>query len=231
MELGPLLALVGLLFVKEAGVPIPIPGDLLVLGAGVAAAADGAVAPVELGAILAAGFAGGSLQFILVRGALRGRLLALLALVGVPRDRLDRLAEWLRRRGARGVAIARATPGLRIGAIGASGIAALPFPAFLAGLVVGNTVFVGGHFVLGFIIGAPALDLVRAAGGAAAATVAFVALAAIGVVAWAWLRRSRRARTGLASLGAWTEASCPACLAIGLVGVAAGDTAAVSGSA
>jgi membrane protein DedA with SNARE-associated domain len=229
MDLGPLLGLIGLLFVKEAGLPIPIPGDLLVLGAGVAAAADGATAPVELAAILAAGFLGGSVQFLLVRGALRGRVLAILTRVGVSRERLDRLAEWLRRRGIRGVAIARATPGLRIGAISASGIAALPFPVFLAGLVAGNTLFVGGHFALGFVLGAPALELVRGAGGVAVAIVAFVALAFVGAAGWTWLRRRRRA--GLPSVGAWAEAACPACLAISLVGGAAGDTAAVSRSA
>jgi membrane protein DedA with SNARE-associated domain len=229
MELGPLLGLLGLLFVKEAGLPIPIPGDLLVLGAGVAAAADGAIAPLELAAILAVGFLGGSVQFLLVRGALRGRVLAVLTRVGVSRERLDRLAEWLRRRGVRGVAVARATPGLRIGAISASGIAALPYPVFLAGLVAGNTLFVGGHFALGFVLGAPALEIVRGAGGVAVGVIAFAALAIVGAVGWSWLRRRRRA--GLPSAGAWAEASCPACLAISLVAGAAGDTAAVSGSA
>jgi membrane protein DedA with SNARE-associated domain len=235
MDLGPLIGLVGLLFVKEAGVPIPIPGDLLVLGAGVAAAADGALAPAELGAILVAGFVGGSLQFLLVRGALRGPLLGVLARVGVSRERLDRLADWLRRRGIRGVAVARATPGLRIGAISASGLAALPFPVFLGGLIAGNTVFVGGHFALGFVVGAPALELIRNLGGVAIGVVAFVALAAIGAAGWAWLRRGR-ARAGavptgaLPSAGSWTEAACPACLAISLVG-GPGDTAAMSGPA
>ncbi len=229
MELAPLLGLLGLLFVKEAGLPIPIPGDLLVLGAGVAAAADGAIAPLELIAILAAGFLGGSIQFLLVRGALRARALAILTRLGVSRERLDRLAEWLRRRGVRGVAIARATPGLRIGAISASGIAALPFPTFLAGLVAGNTLFVGGHFALGFVLGAPALELIRSAGGLATAIVGFVALALIGAAGWAWLRRRRQA--GLPSAGAWAEASCPACLAISVVTGAAADTATVSGSA
>jgi membrane-associated protein len=223
MDLGPLVGLVGLLFVKEAGVPIPIPGDLLVLGAGVAATADGALAPGELAAILVAGFVGGSLQFLLVRGALRGPLLRVLARMGVSRERLDRLADWLRRRGFRGVAVARATPGLRIGAISASGLAALPFPVFLGGLIAGNTVFVGGHFALGFVVGTPALELIRNLGGVAIGVVAFAALAAIGAAGWAWLRRGRAraeaASTGaLPGAGSWTEAACPACLAISLVG-------------
>jgi len=229
MELGPLLGLLGLLFVKEAGLPIPIPGDLLVLGAGVAAASDGAIAPLELAAILAAGFLGGSIQFLLVRGALRGRVLAILTRVGVSRERLDRLAEWLRRRGVRGVAIARATPGLRIGAISASGIAALPFPTFIVGLVAGNTLFVGGHFALGFVVGAPALDLIRGAGGVATAIVGFGALSLVGAAGWAWLRRRRQA--GLPSAGAWAEASCPACLAISFATRVAADTATMSRSA
>jgi membrane-associated protein len=235
VDLGPLLGLVGLLFIKEAGVPIPIPGDLLVLGAGVAAAGNGASAPVALAAILLAGFVGGSLQFLLVRGALRRPLLALAARVGVSRERLERLADWLRRRGIRGVAVARATPGLRIGAISASGLAALPFPVFLGGLVAGNTLFVGGHFLLGFVVGAPALALVASAGGLVIGVVLLVVLAVLGAAGWAWLRRRRRAAVvsidGLPSLGAWTEAACPACLAISLVGGGLGDTAAVRGSA
>jgi membrane protein DedA with SNARE-associated domain len=236
MDNGALLGLVALLLVKEAGVPIPIPGDLLVLTAGVAAAANGATAPLALVAILAAGYLGGSVQFLLVRGALRGPLLAILGRVGVSRERLDGLAAWLRSRGARGVAVARVTPGLRIGAISASGLAALPFPAFLVGLVAGNSVFVGGHFALGFIVGAPALELIRGAGGPAIVIVGLVVLAGVGAAGWLWLRRrrpgsaSRVGVTGLPSAGAWTEAACPACLAISLVG-GLRDEAAVSGSA
>lgn len=218
MDVAPFGGLIGLLFVKEVGVPIPVPGDLLVLGAGVAAAGSGLAAPVVLVAILAAGFLGGSVQFLLVRGAFRGPLLRLLARFGISGDRVDRLAEWLRRRGSRGVAVARATPGLRVGAISASAIAALPFPVFVAGLVVGNTIFVGGHFALGYVVGAPALGLISGAGGLAFGVALFVGLALLGAAAWIALRRRRAAApaspTDLPSAAAWAEAACPACLAI-----------------
>ncbi len=251
MDLLPALGLIGLLLVKEAGVPVPVPGDLLVLGAGIAAAGAGLAAggvpalpaPLLLAAILTAGFVGGSLQFALVRVAFREPLLRLLTRFGVPRDRLDGLAGWLRQRGAVGVALARATPGVRVGATAASGLAALPFGAFLPGLVAGNTLFVGGHFALGYVAGPAALALIAATGGFALAVGGFVILALIGAGGWRVLRRrraaasaggssaspvaARAARSGasgeralpldLPSLATWAEAACPACLAVSLV--------------
>jgi membrane protein DedA with SNARE-associated domain len=232
MELLPALGLIGLLLAKEAGVPIPVPGDLLVLGAGiasasagVAAAGDAAAGPIVpavvlLVAILAAGFVGGSLQFALCRGAFRDPVLGLLTRVGVPRERIEALAGWLRARGAAGVAVARATPGVRVGATAASGLAALPFRAFLPGLVAGNTLFVGGHFALGYVAGPPALTAISGAGGLALAIGALVVLSVVGAAGWRALRRRRAARRAgelpadLASLGTWAEAACPACLAV-----------------
>ena len=245
MDLLPALGLIGLLLVKEAGVPVPVPGDLLVLGAGIAAAGAGIAAagapampaPVLLAAILVAGFVGGSLQFVLVRGAFRDPLLRLLTRCGVPRDRLDGLAGWLRQRGAVGVAVARVTPGVRVGATAASGLAGLPFGAFLPGLVAGNTLFVGGHFALGYVAGPPALGVIAGASGAALAVGTFVGLAVLGAAGWHILRHRRNASSAssptspagsavrperalpldLPSLGSWAEAACPACLAVSLL--------------
>ncbi|MEX2546918.1 MAG: hypothetical protein WD830_03920 [Chloroflexota bacterium] len=101
MDLVAAAGLTGLLFVKEAGVPIPIPGDLLVIGAGVATAGDPVGAIALLGVILVAGYAGGSIQFLIARGALRQPLINLLTRVGVPQARIESLAERLRRGGAR----------------------------------------------------------------------------------------------------------------------------------
>jgi len=184
-----------------------------------------------LGGILAAGFVGGTIQFLLVRGALRRPLITLLGRLGLSRERLEGLADWLRRRGIRGVTVARATPGLRVGAISASGLAALPYPVFLAGLIAGNTVFVGAHFALGYVVGPPAVALIVSAGGLAVALIAFVVLALLGAAGWRVLRRrgladgaSRGGAAGTVAatqfetggLGSWAEAACPACLAVTL---------------
>jgi membrane protein DedA with SNARE-associated domain len=209
------LGLAVLLFIKEAGVPVPIPGDLLVIGAGVTSAGNPAAALAVLVVILVAGFAGGLVQFVLARGALRQTLLGLLTRLGIPREKIDSLTERLRRGGTRGVAVARATPGVRVPAIAASGVAALPMSTFAPGLVAGNTLFVSAHFLLGFAIGVPAVTFVQGAGPALAIG-AFVAFAAVGAVGWLLLR-GRRSSGGGASFEAWADAACPACVTLALV--------------
>jgi membrane-associated protein len=228
------VALLGVIFLKEAGLPLPVPGDLLVLGAGVAAVGQGPAAGAELAAILVAGYAGGSVQFALVRGRLRRAAVRLLERLGVSGDRLDALAVRLRLGGARGVAVARATPGVRVGAIAASALAALPFGVFARGLVGGNTLFVGGHFVLGYAIGAPVVGVIS---GVGALVVGIVALALVGAAGWWLIRRRRASRASAAALqgdgaaprdsgvaigrgsiaGAWVEAACPVCLILAAV--------------
>lgn len=213
MEPLALAGLVALLLVKEAGLPVPIPGDLLVIGAGAALASNAPAAGLGLVLILTAGYVGGTIQFALMRGAVRRPLLAVLARVGVPPSRVEALAARLRRGGARAVAVARMTPGVRVGAIAACGLASLPLSVFVRGLVVGNTVFVAAHFALGYLLGASAAAIIAELGGSLLpAVAAIVLLAGIGALGWKSLRRRRRSPIG--PYAAWADAACPACLAV-----------------
>ena len=200
---------------------MPVPADLLVLAAG-AAAARGDVDPLPvLLTIIAAGLIGGVLQYLLARSAGRGLLLAVLDRFGVRRERVEQQAERLRRGGARGVALARMTPGVRVVAVAASGVARVTLTSFVAGLAIGNTVFVSAHFGLGFLVGDSALRAVSAAAGPLA--LAGLALALVGAAAWWWLGAGRGsgrvpAVAGREAFAEWADAACPACLTVVALG-------------
>jgi membrane protein DedA with SNARE-associated domain len=224
LDLSALLFLAAVLAIKEAGLPIPVPGDLLVIGAGVAASRGGLPVVAIVVALVAATVVGGIVQFVLVRGRARTAVLGLLARFGLHPATVERGAARLRSGGATKVAVARMTPGVRIVAIASSAIAGVATASFLTGLIVGNGVFLTGHFLLGLIVGEPAVRFIAGAGLGLIA--AGVALAALGAGGW-WLiaRRQSRLRAaaggdspaeGLAPLD-WTDACCPACLALAVV--------------
>ncbi|MDO8484460.1 MAG: VTT domain-containing protein [Candidatus Limnocylindrales bacterium] len=213
MEIEPtaLLAIVGLILIKEAGVPIPVPGDLVVIGAGVAAGRGDLDPPVALAAIVLASIVGGIVQYGLLRSVARPALLRLLGRFASA-ERVDRQTERLRRGGARSVAVARSTPGVRIVAIAASALAGIPAIAFVAGLAVGNAFFIAAHFGLGYLLGEPVVAAVGGALGPLA--IAAVGLTVIGAVGWVMIGRlrGRASSSPVPTALAWSDACCPACL-------------------
>jgi membrane protein DedA with SNARE-associated domain len=211
-DLAPVLAIAGLILVKEAGLPIPVPGDLIVIGAGVAAGRGELSPGLALVVIVLASIIGGVVQYGLLRSVARPAILRLLGRFGGA-DRVDRETDRLRRGGARSVAIARSTPGLRIVAIAASALAGVPTPTFIAGLAAGNALFITAHFGLGYLVGEPIL---RAASGLLGPlAIGFVGLAVIGAIGWYAIRKRRgRAVDPLATAVSWTDACCPACLTL-----------------
>ena len=219
MDLPALIVLAAVLAVKEAGLPIPVPGDLLVIGAGVASTHGGLPVPAVVVVLVAATVAGGVVQFSLVRGRARAAVLRLLARFGLSPTVVERGAGRLRSGGALAVAVARMTPGVRIVAIASSAVAGVRSTSFVAGLLVGNGVFLTAHFILGLVVGEPAVQLVS--GASTGLVIAGVVLAVLGGAGW-WLLAHRRARAkappaeaigSLAPLD-WTDACCPACLAL-----------------
>jgi membrane protein DedA with SNARE-associated domain len=109
------------------------------------------------------------------------------------------------------------TPGVRVASIAACGLAGLPLGAFAAGLVVGNTVFVTAHFALGFVLGTSAERIIAEVGSSLLPILVGIGLLALlGAFGW-WLLRRRRGPASsdlLATAVAWTDAACPACLAV-----------------
>jgi membrane protein DedA with SNARE-associated domain len=106
--------LFAVILVEEAGVPLPLPGDLFIAAMGVLAHAGRAsfaptAAVVSLATVLGAG-----LLYLVSRHAGRPLIVRVARRLGYTPDREARLEGWLARRGASAVVIGRLVPGLRI---------------------------------------------------------------------------------------------------------------------
>lgn len=197
-----------LLAAMEAGVPIPVPSDLVVLVLGERTAAGtfplwAAVLLLEVVAVVGTGA-----LLLACRGPGRAVVDRLGPRMGLTPERLARATALVERRGGGTLALGRATPGLRTLTVVAAGSSGVSPARALPALVVGSSVFLQLHLLLGYLLGPVARDAVESAKGPAIAVLVLIALA--GVTLWV-LRRGRR--KGLQASG---EACCPACLALGL---------------
>jgi membrane protein DedA with SNARE-associated domain len=214
-----LLAILVVMLLKEFGVTVPVPSDLIMITAGVQAA-TGVYSRLELFvAIEVAMLLGGSGQYWLVRGAGRQFVYRVGRLVGLTAQRLDRAMLALQRRGALAVFLGLNVPGARAGIIPAAGLANMPFATFTAAMLSGSTVFYGWHIALGYLVGPSATTLLEDLHLPLLPVMA--ALAGLGLAGWLLIRWRNRRRAGaampepvLATVQRWSEAACPACLAI-----------------
>lgn len=216
---GP-LALV-LLLPMEAGVPIPVPADLVMFAVGERVAAGRfplwlAVAGFEVIAVL-----GTTALFLACRGPAQRILARFGPRLGLTEARLGRAAAFAETRGRPGLALGRGTPGLRTLTVVAAAVSGLSGRRALPALIVGSSVFLQLHLVLGLLLGPLADRAFDQAKGPALA--AGAVLVAAGLVFWR-IRRRKRA----AAPGAWMEAACPACVGLNLL---AGRVPALSGLA
>src|SRR6201997_1364230 len=204
---GPLA--LALLLPMEAGVPIPVPADLVMFAVGERVAAGKfplwlAVAGFEVIAIL-----GTTALFVACRGPAQRIIARFGPRLGLTEARLRRAAAFAETRGRPGLALGRGTPGLRTVTVVAAAVSGLNGRRALPALIVGSSVFLQLHLVLGLLLG-PLADQAfnQAKGPALIAAAVLVA----GTVAF-WRVRGRKG----GAPGAWREASCPACLAADLL--------------
>jgi membrane protein DedA with SNARE-associated domain len=199
------LAALVLLLPMEAGVPIPLPADLVMFTVGDRVAAGRfplwlAVVGFEVIAVV-----GTTALFVACRGPAHRVITRYGPRLGLTEARVRRGAAFAETRGRAGLAVGRATPGLRTLTVIAAGVSGLNARRALPALILGSSVFLQLHLVLGLLLGPLADRAFNQAKGPA--LVAAVVLAAGALVFW----RTRRRRRAPA---AWMEAACPACLGV-----------------
>ena len=198
---GPAVALV-LIAAGEASVPVPVPGDLLMLFIGQQAAAGSLPLWIAMVGIAAATAVGTTLVFMLARGPARSLVVGLLTRLGLRPHRLEQVRAAVDRRGPIVLAIGRATPGARTASVFGSALAGVSLLRALPALVAGSVVFVELHVLLGYLLGDAASRATNQA-----KPYLIVGAAVLAVLGAIWLIRKRKSN-------ALREGICPVCVAI-----------------
>src|SRR5262249_9779893 len=146
-----LAAACGVMLVKAIGVPIPIPGDVILLGVAARAAEGKLLLWVAFVGLLVAVSLGGWLQFSLARGPARALVMRYGARLGLTTGGLHAVAKRVRQGGPLAIGLGVLTPGLRTAVIPACGLTDVPRAIFLPGLLVGSALDLAIHFTIGYV--------------------------------------------------------------------------------
>jgi membrane protein DedA with SNARE-associated domain/DNA-binding transcriptional ArsR family regulator len=207
--------LCSLLFAEEAGVPLPTPGELILLAAGLLIASGG-LDPYVFGPIAIVSCVAGALVGYTWARAVGDRGLQAVARRLHREETLARVSSRVRSAGWPGVAISRLIPGLRIYTTLVAGALRLSRATFMEGLLPSATLWVAAFVALGAAAGVPVehflTDVERLAvqGG-------ILVLVAISV--YLAIRRTPAAHgAGLVRVPQWARVVFAAAVDIGVVG-------------
>src|ERR687885_1510193 len=156
-----LLAAFVFLLIEEAGVPVPVPGDFLMLILGVRARTGDVSLWQAIAVMEAATVLGSTFLYAAARLAGRGLVYRYGRFVRLSPARLDRAERWLKQHGSRAVFLGRLVPGLRIVTAVACGVFSVPPLVFLPAMSLGALLYIVVYVLLGYFLGQPVLDLLE----------------------------------------------------------------------
>jgi membrane protein DedA with SNARE-associated domain len=149
--------------IEESGVPLPVPGDLVIAYYGWRAAGD----PWEIAQTIltcaAASTAGTQIPYWLSRRFGRTVTERAAYWLDVDMAKIERLFAWIDRHGFGAVLLARLIPGLRVAVSLVAGTARVPPHEFAAGVFVAGAIYWTLWVMLGVIVGPRVEDLLSPA--------------------------------------------------------------------
>jgi len=134
-------ALFGLLTLEESGIPIPVPGDMLMMYAGFRVHRGLMLWYEALLCGIIATIVGSFILYHLGRRGGRPLLLKYGPYLHLTVERQARIERWLGRRGGLAVFAGRLIPGLRCGSSFVAGTFCVPYPTFLIATAASATVW------------------------------------------------------------------------------------------
>ena len=145
-------ALFSLLLIEEAGIPLPAPGDTVILLAGAQVSKGEAGAPIVILLVVLATLLGSSALYWISRLGGMPVVLRVGQVLHVKEERLERYGVWIRRHQGVTIVFGRLTPGLRTVTTIVAGIFQINFASFLAYTAVSATIWALLYILLGAMI-------------------------------------------------------------------------------
>lgn len=152
-----LLAAFVFLLVEEAGVPIPLPGDVLMVVLGIQARQGQIPLWQAIVVMQAATMLGATFLYGISRWGGRSLVYRYGRFIRLDPARLDDAERWLKQKGWLAVFLGRLLPGLRIVTAIACGVFAVPPWVFIPAMSLGALLYIVGYTLLGYFIGPPLL--------------------------------------------------------------------------
>lgn len=172
------LGAIGLLYLEESGVPMPVPGDIFVMYVGRQTAGEPLLLLAAWLALIATVVAGSTNLYLLAlrfgRRWARGRPGQILAITP---ERLARAEQVFKRWGILAIIFGRHIPGFRVPITIAAGTLETPYLAFAASVAVSTAVWAGFYLIVGFKVGPHVGDFLQAHRWTYFAIAALVAIA------------------------------------------------------
>src|SRR5438445_3875590 len=161
LEQHGLLAAFVFLLIEEAGVPVPVPGDVLMLILGLHAREGSVPLWQAVGATWLGTIIGSTFLYFAARIAGRDLVYRYGPFIRLTPERLDRAERWLKHHGSRAVFLGRLVPGLRIVTAVACGVFEVPFTVFFPAMSLGALLYILVYTLLGYFFGQPVLSLLE----------------------------------------------------------------------
>lgn len=203
LQRWPYVGLFVALFAEEAGIPLPVPGDVFIAAMGAAGRTGHANFIVTTIIVMIAVVGGSAILFETSRRLGQRFLLRIGRRFGFDADRAMKVEQWLKRRGATAIVLGRLIPGLRIVLTVAAGALGIGRTQFLLGTAAAAVIWSAIYYWLGYALGTGVAAAIKGAFGralgdpdAAAIVVTGVGLAITAIAATvAWRRKRARRRT------------------------------------
>ena len=178
--------------VEEAGVPLPVPGDLIIAFFGWRASGDLFEMAQVIAVCALASTTGTVVPFLVARRVGESVANRLAGWLDVDQRRVDALMRRVERSGFVGVLAGRLIPGLRVAVSLVAGTARVPLAQFSPAVFVAASIYWTAWVTLGAIVGPHLVDVVSPAYLGIVVALVPIALIAAFVGRFVWARSRRR---------------------------------------